>query len=80
MPNLVVGTVTPVKIPVDSNSPAVIQNLGAGIVYVDGSPTVSTSTGLKVGVGVMVTIDSPNDVGLLYVISDTANTNVRYLA
>ena len=79
--NVVVGTVTPVRLPVDASSPTLIQNLGAGIIYVDGDPAVTTSTGVKIGVGIIVTVPTgPDSLGALYAISDTAATNVRILA
>ena len=78
MPNLVVGTSTPVKIPTASDKDAVVQNLGVGIVYVDGSATVTTGTGIKLIVGATQTF--PAGYGTLYVISDTTATNVRYVA
>jgi len=71
--------VTPVKIPV-TDAPTVIQNLGAGIIYVDGSPTVATTTGIKIAVAASLVIENASAFGALYVISDTASTNVRYLA
>lgn len=79
MPNLVVGTTTPVLIPV-TDAPTRIQNLGAGIVYVDGSSAVTTATGIKVAVNETIIIDKAKSFGGLYVISDTTATNVRYLA
>ena len=79
--NIVVGTVTPVRLPVTEPSTSVlIQNLGTGIVYVDGDPAVTTSTGVKIAAGTNLTIVGPDDIGALYLISDTAATDVRYLA
>ena len=77
--NLTVGTVTAVAVPVPGDAPAVVQNLGPGIVYVDGNSAVTTATGLKILVGATVTINSPSSIGALYVISDTTATSVRYL-
>lgn len=79
--NIVVGTVTPVLLPVvEPSSSVLIQNLGIGIVYVDGSPTVTIATGVKIAAGTSITIVGPDAVGALYLISDTAATDVRYLA
>jgi hypothetical protein len=78
--NIVVG-VTPVLLPVVEPSASVlIQNLGTGIVYVDGDPAVTTTTGVKIAAGTSITVVGPDDVGALYLISDTAATDVRYLA
>jgi len=78
---IVVGTVTPVLLPVVEPSASVlIQNLGTGIVYVDGDPAVTTVTGVKIAAGTSLTVVGPDSVGALYLISDTAATDVRYLA
>jgi hypothetical protein len=78
---IVVGTVTPVLLPVGEPSDSVlIQNLGTGIVYVDGNSAVTTATGVKIVSGATLIISGPNSVGALYLISDTAATDVRYLA
>jgi hypothetical protein len=78
--NIVVGTVTPVLLPVKEASGSVlIQNLGTGSLYVDGNPAVTTSTGVKIATGTSLTVSSPDNVGALYLISDTASTDVRYL-
>ena len=79
--NIVVGTVTPVLLPVVEPSASVlIQNLGTGNLYVDGNPVVTTATGVKIAAGTSLTVIGPDDVGALYLISDTAATDVRYLA
>jgi hypothetical protein len=79
--NIVVGTVTPVLLPVAEPSASVlIQNLGTGNLYVDGNPVVTTATGVKIAAGTSLTVIGPDDVGALYLISDTAATDVRYLA
>lgn len=78
---IVVGTATPVLLPVVEPSASVlIQNLGTGIVYVDGDPAVTTATGVKIAAGTTLTVVGPDSVGALYLISDTAATDVRYLA
>lgn len=77
---IVVGT-TPVLLPVvEPSSTVLIQNLGTGIVYVDGDPAVTTATGVKIAAATTLTISGPDSVGALYLISDTAATDVRYLA
>ena len=79
--NIVVGTVTPVALPVSEPSTSVlIQNLGTGNLYVDGNSAVTTSTGVKIATGTSLTIIGPDDLGELFLISDTAATDVRYLA
>jgi hypothetical protein len=78
---VVVGTVTPVLLPVvEPSSTVTIQNLGTGVVYVDGDPGVTTGTGMKIPVGTSLTISGPDSLGSLYLISDIAATDVRYLA
>jgi hypothetical protein len=78
--NIVVGTVTPVLLPLaELNASVLIQNLGTGNLYVDNKPAVTTSTGVKIATGTSVTVPSPDNVGALYLISDTAATDVRYL-
>jgi hypothetical protein len=78
--NIVVGTATPVLLPVAEASGSVtIQNLGSGNLYVDGDPHVTVSTGLKIGAGASFTIPGPDNIGQPYLISDTAATDVRYL-
>jgi hypothetical protein len=79
--NIVVGTVTPVLLPVAEGATSVlIQNLGTGNLYVDGNPAVTTSTGVKIAAGTSLTIVGPDFIGAPYLISDTAATDVRYLA
>ena len=78
--NIVVGT-APVLLPVvEASATVFIQNLGAGIVYVDGNPAVTTATGVKIAAGASLIIPGPDSIGLPYLISDTAPTDVRYLA
>jgi hypothetical protein len=78
---VVVGTVTPVLLPVaEPSSTVTIQNLGTGVVYVDGDSGVTTGTGMKIPVGTSLTISGPDSLGSLYLISDIAATDVRYLA
>jgi hypothetical protein len=78
---IVVGTVTPVLLPVaEASSTVLIQNLGTGIVYVDGDPGVTTATGVKITAGTSITISGPDSLGSLFLVSDTAATDVRYLA
>jgi hypothetical protein len=78
---LTVGTVTPVLIPVPEGSDSVlIQNLGTGNVYVDGNPAVTTATGVKIAAAANLVVSSPNNVGELFLISDAASTDVRYIA
>ena len=79
--NIVVGTVTPVLLPVGEASGTVfIQNLGSGNLYVDGNPAVTTATGVKIAAGASLIIPGPDSIGQPYLISDTAATDVRYLA
>jgi len=78
---LTVGTVTPVLVPVPEGSDSVlIQNLGTGSIYVDGNSAVTTATGVKIATGTNLVVSSPNNVGELFLISDAASTDVRYVA
>jgi hypothetical protein len=81
MATLSVG-VTPVKLPLAGTATPVIQNLGAGIVYFDTDPEVSTSTGLKLAVNALY--EFPRDLnlgegGAVYLVSSEAGTDVRYV-
>lgn len=78
---VVVGTSVAVLLPLAEGSGQVlIQNLGTGIVYVDGDSTVTVGTGVKIPVGTSLVVAGPQSLGSLYVISDIAATDVRYLA
>jgi len=78
---IVVGTVTPVLLPVaEASSTVLIQNLGTGNLYVDGDPAVTTATGVKIAAAASLTISGPDSLGSLFLISDAASTDVRYLA
>ena len=78
---IVVGTVTPVLLPVvEPSSTVLIQNLGTGNLYVDGDSAVATTTGVKIAAGASLTISGPDSLGELFLISDAASTDVRYLA
>jgi hypothetical protein len=77
---LTVG-VTAVALPVDGQCQPWIQNLGAGIIYIDNDSGVTTGTGLKIAVGATFNFTEPiqEHGGTIYVISDTASTGVRYM-
>jgi hypothetical protein len=75
-----VGTV-PVRLPVQGTTRPMIQNLGPGIVYMDRDEDVDATTGIKLEVGDVY--EFPTDVSAggssVYLISDTADTDVRYM-
>lgn len=57
----------------------VIQNLGPGAVFMDASNTVAPSTGIKIPVnGAYEFLDWRG--GSLFIVSDAADTDVRYAA
>jgi hypothetical protein len=80
MAALTVG-VTAVMLPVDGQLQPWVQNLGPGIVYLDNTSTVTTTTGLKLIVGAIFnfTESIQEHGGAAYLISDTPATNVRYM-
>lgn len=59
-----------------SRANVLIQNLGPGIVYHGTDSAVTTANGIQIPVGGAIPITHDDDV---YLISDTANTDVRYL-
>lgn len=73
---LIVGT-TPVVIPGNRSRP-VIQNLGPGTIYVDTDGDVSASDGLKLVPNAVYEFPAAggNSAGI-YIVSDTADTDVR---
>jgi hypothetical protein len=75
-----VGT-TAVKLPVSASQTPVIQNLGPGIVYLDGAGTVAAGTGLKLPVGAVYEVprDLSSGSGELWLVADAASTDVRFL-
>lgn len=76
---LTVGTAA-VPVPYDSDSRLSLQNLGPGILYIDTQATVTAATGVQIAVG--GGYESPvvgDRGGKFYLISDTANTDVRYM-
>lgn len=80
MAALTVG-VAAVLLPVDGQLQPWVQNLGPGIVYLDNTSAVTTATGLKLVVGAIFnfTESIQEHGGAVYLISDTAATNVRYM-
>lgn len=78
MSNVTVGTVV-TQLPGDHRleSQLIIQNLGAGSLYVDNSPTVTAASGIKIATGASFTfLKVP---GAVYLIADAAATDVRYI-
>jgi hypothetical protein len=59
-----------------SRSTVLIQNLGPGLLYHGTDNTVTTVTGIQIPVGSAVPFTHDDDV---YLIADTAGTDVRYL-
>ena len=78
---LTVGT-APVELPLGVTTTPVIQNLGPGTVYFDGSNEVTTGTGIQVPLN--GSYEFPRDLGLgggtIWLVSTEAATDVRYLA
>lgn len=58
-----------------SRANVLIQNLGPGIIYQGTDNAVTTANGIQIPVGGAITVTHDDDV---YLISDTANTDVRY--
>lgn len=83
--NIVVG-VEPVTIPWQVRRPGprwggisvTIQNLGAGVVYVDYDPAVTVETGIRIEVAQTITLPVDPGVGPLYLIASVDATDVRY--
>lgn len=79
MANITVGT-TAVELPLGAGARPLIQNLGAGNLYLGRRSTVTSSTGIKLVPG--ATYEFPADLGLsggsVWLIADAAGTDVRY--
>ena len=77
---ITVGT-TAVALPVAPGLQPWVQNLGTGTVYIDNHPNVATTTGVKLVVGAIFnfTEQISEHGGTVYLISDTASTDVRYM-
>lgn len=77
---ITVGT-SAVSLGLDSSSTPVIQNLGPGNVYIDSTDQVTTSTGLKLGVGDVYEFlrDLNQAGGEIFLVADAGNTDVRYV-
>jgi hypothetical protein len=75
-----VGT-TAMKLPVNGSATPVLQNLGPGVLYLDNSPAVDTSTGFQLPAGAVY--EFPRDLGAgggaIYVVASAANTDLRVL-
>lgn len=73
-------TTTPVQFPAAGDAQVVIQNLGAGDLYIGSADTVSSSTGIKIVSGGDFT--SPADLvdsgGVLWLVS-ASTSDVRWL-
>ena len=80
MAKIVVGTAV-VRLTVEGASSPVLQNLGGGTIYIDHDPAVTAATGMKVAVGATFSFLEPisEDGGAVYLVSDAAGTDVRYM-